>query len=156
MLVMMMSMPMTVVIVMIVVMMLVRVLVFVMVLVVQVEWFVLESCHHNVDLRRPNAVPIHAIGYKFGSKIKGAGGLLEQFEGDASVHKGSEQHVAANPGETVNVSNAHSQTRTRIRQTSPHSAENFIIGRTAPGVKRLMQLRFVRIASVVSRLRAHR
>jgi hypothetical protein len=80
-----------------------------MMVALQVERLILHAGDNHIDLCRSDAIAVDTLSGKFRPKIQGTSGLLEQFQGNTGVHQGSEQHIAADARETVNISNAHGQ-----------------------------------------------
>ncbi len=62
---------------------------------------------HDVDFRARNAATAHLARFEPCAHIEVRNGFREQFKRDACIHKGAQQHVAADAGETLQISNSH-------------------------------------------------
>ena len=54
-----------------------------------------------------DSAAVYALELKGCVQIEGIGCLLQHFNGDTGVNHGSEEHVAGNPGEAVEVGDSH-------------------------------------------------
>ena len=62
---------------------------------------------NHVDFGRGNAAAHYLAHFEAGAHIQRSGSFGEWGEGNAGVNQCAEQHVAANAGETFQISNTH-------------------------------------------------
>jgi hypothetical protein len=65
------------------------------------------AAFQDIDLGRRDSAAIGLLDGERSVEFQCSDGLMEDFGGDASVDQGSEKHVAAYAGETVEIGNAH-------------------------------------------------
>src|SRR5579884_1639673 len=68
----------------------------------------LFPAYQHVNLGCRNSAAIDAADMKLNSNIQGCNRTLQQLCRKAGIDERAKQHVSANPGETLEVSNAHS------------------------------------------------
>jgi hypothetical protein len=84
---------------------------------------VLNAVHDDVDLGGGDSGALDTGDLDFGSEVQFADGVTEEFRGDSGVDEGAEEHIAADAGETIEVSDPH---RRPLRR-SGRTGESFIL-----------------------------
>lgn len=61
----------------------------------------------DIDFGAAEAASHYFAGFEARPNVEARSGALKEFKGDAGVYHGAEEHVAADTGKAVEVSNAH-------------------------------------------------
>jgi hypothetical protein len=64
-------------------------------------------CREHIDLGGGQTAANDFAGLKAGANIEGCARFLEQTQRDACIDQGTEQHVAADTGKTLQICNSH-------------------------------------------------
>ena len=75
------------------------------------------ALHEDIDLRRMNPAAVNFLNFQRSAKRKRRQRFAQQIDRDAGLHKRSEQHIAADTGEHIEVSNAHNETYAQMGGT---------------------------------------
>ncbi len=67
----------------------------------------LARCIDHVHLRRRNPAAVYGRKPQGRAKVQRQHGLFEQGAGNARIHKSTQQHVSADSGETIKISDSH-------------------------------------------------
>src|SRR5689334_5390703 len=91
---------------------------------VVLSWALRLSFHQHVNLRRANATTVHACDLQHRTDVQGLNRFLKKFDWNSCVDKRAEKHVAADPGEAVEISDA---ARSAVRR--PCVVRRTVVGR---------------------------